>query len=437
MKKVQILYSFLLFIFSYSQDSIQSIENASEAIIKYQDTLILWAKFENFNVDSKIVNKLSKKIYNSLDLLEGYRMVTYNALDSILRKNSLPIDSCDNECFVNAGIELGAKYIFQCRIGKTVKDITIYTLNTDLIRTEDAMIVSSSTYKVENEFEDFFDGVNSIITETLKKERSTVLIRNKVKNIYNVSFDKIFLDDINFQRSIFNNPYPISLFFLENEKLILDLFIGQKRNKIDFSQRNKLEIKSYPHFKKIKYNPNSIYKVIIKEDGFIKDASNYEIKFPIGEWPFDKNKIYFTVNSYVEVSQSPNFPDDKKYPIHKYIHRYKKSYCLSLNSKLDSPWKYKGVEFYAFSKYAEWNKPVFEYIHKVDSVFLYSIDSLNSDIWKKKEAVFYALVDSVSESIPIYRFYHNIDDYYYYSSKKILDEGWSNSGLEFYAFPDE
>ncbi len=437
MKNAHIVFSILPIIFAYTQDSIQRIEIASEAIINHQDTLILLAKFDNYNIDSKIVNKLSKNFYNTLESFDGYGIVPYTTLDSVLRKNNLSIDSCADECFVNAGIELGAKYIIQCRIGKTVKNITTYTLNADLIRTEDAKVVSSSIFRIENEFEDFFDGVRIIITEILKKEKSTVLIRNKLKNIYNVNFDRIFLSDTDFQRSIFNNPFPISLLFLENEELVLELFIGQKRNEIDFSDRDKLEIKNYPHFKKIKYNPNSSYKVIIKEDGFIKYASNYEIKFPIGEWPFDKNRIYFAVNSYFEVSQSPNFPDDKKYPIYKYIHRYKKSYCLSLSSNLNPPWKYMGVEFYAFSKHEEWNIPVFEYLHKVDSVFLYAIDSLNSDLWEKKEAAFYALVDSVSKSIPIYRFYHNVDNDYYYSSKKVLDEGWSNIGLEFYAFPDK
>ena len=96
------------------------------------------------------------------------------------------------------------------------------------------------------------------------------------------------------------------------------------------------------------------------EDGFHNNVSRYEITFPEGEWPFDRDKVYFTDKTYLYVSQNPDFPDNKKYPIHKYLHRYKNFYCLSLGADLDPTWKYKGIEFYAFTKTAEWNEPVFE-----------------------------------------------------------------------------
>ena len=436
MKKYKFFIFILFVVFSFSQDSTHTIKIPSDTAISYKDTLILFSNFENYNVDSTMVEKLSKQFYNTLNSFKGYKVVPNSVLDSILSKNNISIDSCNYECFVNAAKELNVKYIVQCRIGKTETDITNYTLNTDLIRADDGIIISSSTYKVENELNDFFDGIKTILIEILKKEKSTISIRNKAKNVYSVSFDRIFIDDLDFQRSIFNNPQPISIFFFENNILIMELFIGQKRNEFNFQERDNIEIKRFPHYKKIKYSPNSNYMIIIKEDGFLKNISKYEIKFPTGEWPFDKNKIYFTNNTYLEVSQDPSFPDNKKYPIHKYLHRFQKSYCLSLKSDLMEPWKFKGVEFYAFNRSAEWNSPVYKYLHKSDSVFLYSIDTVDTDVWEKKETAFYALNDSLSGSIPIYRFYHKIDNDYYYTSKKSLGEGWDNIRLEFYAFPN-
>ncbi len=279
MKKSYLFISVIFIVFSYSQDSVQTIKNISDAAIVYKDTLVLFTNFDNYNVDSTIVNKLSKKFYATLNSFNGYKVIPDTALDSIFGKKNISRDSCYDDCLLETALELEAKYIIECRIGKTEKNITSYTLDTDFFRVDDGIIVSSSTYKVENEIEDLFDGVQMIISEILKKKKSTVLIRNKAKNVYNVSFDKIFIDDLDFQRSIFNNPLPISLFFLQNNILIIELFIGQKRNEVDFSKRDELEIRIYPHFKKIKYSPNSSYSLVIKEDGFLKNVSKYEIKF--------------------------------------------------------------------------------------------------------------------------------------------------------------
>ena len=435
MQKYHLFILILFIFFSYSQDNSQSIKSSSNTPITYNDTLVLLSKFDNYNIDSTIVEKLSNKFFEILNSFNGYQVIPDAVLDSIFEKNNTSIDGCYDDCILETALELGAKYIIECRVGNTFKGIPMYTLNTDLIRSDDGIIISSSTYKAENESEDLIDGVQTIISEILKKEKSTVLIRNKAKNIYNVSFDKIFIDSLDFQRSIFKNPLPISLFLFDNNSLIIELFIGQKRNEVDFEKRDEIKIKSYPHFKKIKYNPNINYRIVIREEGLLKNISRYEIKYPTGEWPFDKNKIYFTNNTYLEVSQDPGFPENKKYPIHKYLHRFEKSYCLSLKSDLAAQWKYKGVAFYAFIQSAEWNRPVYKYTHKIDSVFLYAIDTLDTNIWKKKETAFYALKDSISKSVPIYRFYHKIDNDYYYTSKDSLGEGWDNIGLEFYAFP--
>lgn len=422
---------------SFSQNFIQTNKRIPESKTVIEDTLVLFAGLVNYNVDSTLINKLVLKFDDAVNLMEKYKTVPDTILDKYFKKNTIPKESCFDDCYFKAALDLKVKYLIQFRIGKVAKEQTIFTLDADLIYTEDATIRSSTTYKVENKFEDFFDGTSVLINELFNKKKPTALLRNMAKYVYKISFDKIYLDDSDFHRSIFNNPLPVSLLFLENDILIKELFIGQKRNDVDFSKRTKAEIKMHPHFKEVKFKSNSIYKLIIMEDGFHNNVSRYEITFPEGEWPFDRDKVYFTDKTYLYVSQNPDFPDNKKYPIHKYLHRYKNFYCLSLGADLDPTWKYKGIEFYAFTKTAEWNEPVFEYLHKVDSVFLYSMDSLNFDIWEKKETAFFALRDSIDGSVPIYRFFHKEDNDYYYTSKKILEEGWDNLGLEFYAFPNK
>ena len=96
-------------------------------------------------------------------------------------------------------LDLKVKYLIQFRIGKVTKEQTIFTLDADLIYTEDATIRSSTTYKVENKFEDFFDGTSVLINELFNKKKPTALLRNMAKYVYKISFDKIYLDDSDFK----------------------------------------------------------------------------------------------------------------------------------------------------------------------------------------------------------------------------------------------
>ncbi|MBJ11698.1 MAG: hypothetical protein CMG62_01280 [Candidatus Marinimicrobia bacterium] len=433
MSRTYVAISFFIIFRCYSQNTSKVFNQNFDSI--RNDTLILISKFENYNIESNFIDRLMKEFSKNLDSIPKYRVVPKIVLDSIFDNDSLFGYNCYDLCIFNIASKLGAKYLLEGSIGKAINGNSNFTFRSNLVNVKTKYIKSISTYKVVDNAEEIFDGIPIIIDELLNKKKSTTLIRNASKNIYQIHFHKIFLNDSDFSRSIFNNPLPINLLLFENNNIAMELFIGQKRDELDFKKRDKSEIDLYPHSKKIKYNSNCNYKIVLTEEDIFKNVSKYEIKYPKGEWPFDKNKIFFTDSTYLEISQNPPFPIEKRYPVYKYLHRIEKKYCFSIKSDLDEIWKFKGVDFFAYTQSADWNKPVFKYIHKIDSIFLYSIDTLNMNIWHKKDIEFYALTDSAPGSIPIYRFYHELDKDYYYSPNDSLDPEWQNKGIGFYAFP--
>ena len=131
--------------------------------------------------------------------MEEYKTVPDTILDKYFKKNTIPKESCFDDCYFNAALDLKVKYLIQFRIGKVTKEHTIFTLDADLIYVEDGTIRSSTTYKVENKFEDFFDGTSVLINELFNKKKPTALLRNMAKYVYKISFDKIYLDDLDFK----------------------------------------------------------------------------------------------------------------------------------------------------------------------------------------------------------------------------------------------
>ena len=132
-------------------------------------------------------------------------------------------------------------------IGKTISGNSNFTFRSNLVDVETKYVKSNSTYKIVDNVEEIFNGIPIIIDELLNQKESTILIRNASKNIYQIYFDKIFLNDSDFSRSIFNNPLPINLLLFENNNIVMELFVGQKRDELNFKKRDKSEIDLYPH----------------------------------------------------------------------------------------------------------------------------------------------------------------------------------------------
>ncbi len=136
----------------------------------------------------------------------------------------------------------------------------------------------------------------------------------KGKGMYVLEVQSAYIDEKDFGKTIFGNPLPIAFSLTENDVLIWKCFIGQKRGVVDLGQREILS-----------YNPESIYRFSIAEEGIISPEKSYVAVYDKGEWAFDEGKIFlgknkstwFIVGSYwipsLNYSKNKEFQIDYKY----------------------------------------------------------------------------------------------------------------------------
>ena len=107
----------------------------------------------------------------------------------------------------------------------------------------------------------------------------------KGKGMYVLEVKSAFIDENDFGETLFGNPLPIAFSLTEDEVLIWKCFIGQKRGEVKLNQKEILS-----------YNPESIYRFSIAEEGIISAEKSYIAKYDRGEWAFDEGKIYLGDN---------------------------------------------------------------------------------------------------------------------------------------------
>ena len=90
------------------------------------------------------------------------------------------------------------------------------------------------------------------------------------------------LSENDFGRTLLGNPLPIILSIKENDNIIWQTSIGQKKR-----GDIKLKLKTI-----LSYNPESIYEFSFSEEGIISKSSKYIKSYNRGEWAFDEGIVY-------------------------------------------------------------------------------------------------------------------------------------------------
>ena len=131
--------------------------------------------------------------------------------------------------------------------------------------------------------------------DSIKNVEKKLPEKFKGKGMYVVEIKSAYLDEMDFGRSLLGNPLPITFSINENEVLVWEKSLGQKRGNVVI---NKTAILSY--------NPESIYRFTFAEEGIVSSARYYTKTYKKGIWAFDHGRVtlgkrgtsWFELNSY-------------------------------------------------------------------------------------------------------------------------------------------
>ena len=118
--------------------------------------------------------------------------------------------------------------------------------------------------------------------DTVKNIEKKLPEKFKGKGMYVVEISSAHLNENDFGRTLLGNPLPIILSIKENDDIIWQTSIGQKKR-----GDIKLKLKTI-----LSYNPDSIYEFSFSEEGIISKSSKYIKNYNKGEWAFDEGIVY-------------------------------------------------------------------------------------------------------------------------------------------------
>ena len=273
-----------------------------------QDVTIAVFDFENNGLKPHEVRQLSTRLESELVKNGGFKVVERSKIDEILKEQKLQMSGIiDKKYLIDIGEMLGAELIVLGSVGEFGG---LYTITARLVDIESGQITKSADYDTENGLSQLFkDGlgyVASELTGTEKTRKANIKLDNtKGGKQYIVLLDKIFIDENDFSYKngdLFGIKTAVTIGLFQDDKIIWRVDTRKKGGLVEI---NKTKI--------FKFNPYTTYSILISEgiltDGngklltFLLTGNSYWINSEQGEWIFDKGKLSFGKNSYIEVSQ--------------------------------------------------------------------------------------------------------------------------------------
>ena len=256
--------------------------------------------FENNGLKNQEVRILSTRLESELVKLGKYNVVERSKIDEILKEQKFQISGCVEECMIEVGKMLGAKQIILGSVGK-LEDL--HTITVKLVDVTSGELVRTSNF-------DSYDGLGKILTiglrdiafELAKEVSDEIAVLEGSNNDneervdgdkYIVTINSVFLSKDDFRKDIFGKRFYVYILVYNDRKVILN-----KKIKMPYSDVIRLD-----ESKTIVYNNNSTYSIKFSDDPTFNMGNDYWIKSEQDGWIFDKGKISFGKNSFIELSQ--------------------------------------------------------------------------------------------------------------------------------------
>ena len=280
--------------------------------------------FENNGLDDSQVRQITSRLESELEKV-GVKFVERKQIDDLMKEQKLQMTGIvDDDDLVEMGTMLGATHVLLGSVGKMTD--TYYTITAKLVATGSGELKKSANYDADNGLIDLIKNGLPNIAQTLLE----IKYNDKPSERFEITIGNVYIGDGTFTRSMFGNPLNIKLVVFEDQVEVLRVNLGKVRGIVGVNKKVPIDLKL-----------NSVYKMVIVEtDGVLTNNRSYTwtatwegweeneqlstekldkklLKFSIGkvdfsiggkvdsskEWFFNKGKLKFGSNSYIEVSQ--------------------------------------------------------------------------------------------------------------------------------------
>jgi len=289
-----------------------------------QDITVAVYDFENNGLDDSQVRQITSRLESELEKV-GVKFVERKQIDDLMKEQKLQMTGIvDDDDLVEMGTMLGATHVLLGSVGKMTD--TYYTITAKLVATGSGELKKSANYDADNGLIDLIKNGLPNIAQTLLE----IKYNDKPSERFEITIGNVYIGDGTFTRSMFGNPLNIKLVVFEDQVEVLRVNLGKVRGIVGVNKKVPIDLKL-----------NSVYKMVIVEtDGVLTNNRSYTwtatwegweeneqlstekldkklLKFSIGkvdfsfggkvdsskEWFFNKGKLKFGSNSYIEVSQ--------------------------------------------------------------------------------------------------------------------------------------
>lgn len=239
---------------------------------------------QGFQIDSS--QSVPDKIQAELQKIGNYEFLEEQKLQSVLTEKKINIKECSDTCLTRLGKLLGVDQIVN---GNIIMQDNLFTISSKLFDVDLVTTVEEINFETNDKNELFQFGIHYIAAGLAKKQLPK---RNGSSKMYTVSLEAISVNDADFFRSSFGEPYPIYIILTEDGSVIWETHVGHLRGYRTLKESFVLAL-----------NTKSKYELQIYDPGFQQETMYYRIASPEGAWPFQKKKHHLGKFSFIELSQ--------------------------------------------------------------------------------------------------------------------------------------
>ncbi len=253
--------------------------------------------FKNIGLDSSLVKELYQGFQNEFSKIENINLVKQDLIESHYFNENIDPDNCNDSCQIQIGKAVGASEIISAIV---IYRSNLYTAVASISNVKTGQIIKEITFNTKkiNDLTQF-----GIYYLSRKLVGLNVPEKFDGKKMYTVTIESIMVDDKDFFRTSFGEPYPINVIVTENGNLIWKLDLASVRGFRTLKESNILA-----------FNIRNNYEIQVFDMGFPQESMYHRITNNIGTWPFKTLKhqlgehsyINFKTNEETELAFQPN-----------------------------------------------------------------------------------------------------------------------------------
>ena len=263
-------YALIWFSYSYASNSTFAILN-----------------FKNIGLESSLASEFYQGFQNELLKMENMNIIDQDLIESHYINEDIDPDNCDDSCMIQIGKTVGATEIISAVM---IYNTNLYTSVAKTLNVKTAQITKETTFSTEKKDELTQFGIYYL---TRKLMGINVPEKFDGKKMYTVTIESIMIDDKDFFRSSFGEPYPINVIVTENENLIWRLDLASMRG-----------FRTLKESITLAFDIRNDYEIQIFDMGFPRESMYYRLSNNLGTWPFDTSKHQLGDHSYINFKTS-------------------------------------------------------------------------------------------------------------------------------------